>query len=61
MVDPKKINNLLLPAIHENMEKISGMNDIKKFIPFEDRLVTTNPLDVEEKLINRCRLVEFSK
>ena len=59
MVDPKKINNLLLPAIQEHIEKIRGINDIKKFIPFEDVIVTTDPLDVEEKLIKGYVIVQL--
>ncbi|MFP5109256.1 spore germination protein [Neobacillus sp. C211] len=51
MVDTKRLNELLLPAIQENYEKISNINDLKKFIPFEEVLVTDDPLVVEKTLI----------
>lgn len=51
MVDTKKLNELLLPAIQENVQKISEISDLKEFMPFEDVLVTSDPLDVEKRLI----------
>lgn len=59
MVDIKIINNHLLPAIQDHIEKIKEINDIKMFIPFEDAVVTTDPLDVEEKLIKGYVIVQI--
>lgn len=42
MIDTKKLNDLLLPAIQKNYNKISEIDDFKSFIPFEEVLVTTD-------------------
>ncbi|PGL70990.1 spore germination protein [Bacillus sp. AFS055030] len=60
MVDSDKINNLLLPALQEHYKKISTINDVKKLIPFEDVEVTTDPVDLEKKLIKGYVILEFS-
>lgn len=59
MVDSKKLNDLLLPAIQENYKKLSEISDLKKLIPFEDVLVTSDPLDVEKRLIKGYVIVHL--
>ncbi|OIK17169.1 spore germination protein [Bacillus sp. MUM 116] len=59
MVDPQKLNTLLLPAIQEHIKEISKIYDIKKFIPFEDIQVTSNPFDIEKRLIKGNVILQF--
>lgn len=59
MVDSKKLNDLLLPAIQENYKKLSEISDLKKLIPFEDVLVISDPLDVEKRLIKGFVIVHL--
>lgn len=59
MVDSKKLNELLLPAIQENDQKVNEISDLKKFIPFEDVHVTSDPLDVEKSLIKGYVIVHL--
>ncbi|WP_088013966.1 spore germination protein [Gottfriedia acidiceleris] len=59
MVDADKINNLLLPSLQENINKISTINDVKKLIPFEEVQFTNNPLDIEKRLIKGYVILEF--
>lgn len=59
MVDTKIINKLLLPEIQEHFEKVKEASDIKNFIPFDKILVTSDPNEVEKKLIKGFVIIQF--
>ncbi|MFJ5758910.1 spore germination protein [Neobacillus sp. NPDC093182] len=59
LVDTKIINYLLIPNIQEHFEKIKEPSDIKNLIPFDEVLVTSDPIEVEKKLTKGYVIIHF--
>lgn len=60
MVDVEKVNRLLLPSIQENIEKITNVDDIKNYIPFDNVHVVSDSLDVQSKLIQGNAMIQLN-
>ncbi|WP_408010243.1 spore germination protein [Pseudalkalibacillus sp. A8] len=59
MVDAEKINRLLLPAIQKNAGKITGFDDLKNFVPFDDVDVTNDATEIEKRLMKGYVIIQL--